>query len=138
MTRINLAQKSQDELIDLILAQAQQVAKLVEQNAKLQAEIEALRMKLEKGNKPPTNSGNSSQPPSKDQKGNRGDKAKRHKHGPPHGHVKYERAFVSEPDHILEIKPKKCKGCLADLDQVEALLVCQPDHRITRSQSRSD
>ena len=81
MTRIDLAQMSQDELIDLILAQAQQVAKL-------QAEVEALRMKLDKGKKPPTNSGNSSQPPSKDQKSNVSDQRKRHKHGPPHGHIK--------------------------------------------------
>ena len=68
MTRLDLAQMSQDELIHLILAQAQQVAKLIEQNAKLQAEIDALRLKLDKGKKPQTNSGNSSQPPSKDQK----------------------------------------------------------------------
>jgi len=58
MTRNDLTQLSQDELIDLVLAQ-------VEQNAKLQAEIEALRLKLEKGKKPPTNSGNSSQPPAR-------------------------------------------------------------------------
>lgn len=116
MTRTDLAQMSQDELIDLILAQFQQVTKL-------QAEVEALRMKLDKSHKPPTNSGNSSQPPSKDQKANTGDKRKRHKHGPPQGHAKYERPFVSQPDHILEIKPKKCKECQADLDQVEATLI---------------
>jgi len=56
MTRNDLTQLSQDELIDLVLAH-------VEQNVKLQAEIEALRLKLEKGKKPPTNSGNSSSRP---------------------------------------------------------------------------
>lgn len=116
MTRIDLAQMSQDELIDLILAQAQQVVKL-------QAEVEALRMKLDKGKKPPTNSGNSSQPPSKDQKSNVSDQRKRHKHGPPHGHVKYERSLVSQPDHIIEIKPSSCLKCQADLKQIEAVLV---------------
>lgn len=123
MTRIDLAQMNQDDLIDLILAQAEQVAKLAEQNAELQAEVEALRMKLDKSHKPPTNSGNSSQPPSKDQKGNTDEKRKRHKHGPPKGHMKYERPLVSQPDHILEIKPKRCQECQADLDQVEAMLV---------------
>lgn len=88
MTRADLAQMSQDELIDLILAQFQQVAKL-------QAEVEALWMKLEKSHKHLTNYGNSSQPPSKGQKGNTAEKWKKHKHGPPKGHVKYERAFVS-------------------------------------------
>jgi transposase len=122
MTRLDLAQMSQDEIIDLVLAQAQQVAKLVEQNAKLQAEIEALRMKLDKSKKPPTNSGNSSQPPSKDQKGNAPDKRKRHKHGPARGHTKYERPFVALPDHIIEIKPTTCKKCQAVLDQASAVL----------------
>jgi transposase len=116
MTRNDLARMSQDALIDLVLAQAQQVANL-------QAEVEALRMKLDKGKKPPTNSGNSSQPPSKDQKGNSIDKQKRHKHGPAQGHAKHERPFVSQPDHIVELKPKFCKECQADLGQVEAVLV---------------
>jgi len=116
MTRLDLAQVSQDELIDLILAQAQQMAKL-------QAEVEVLRLKLDKGKKPPTNSGNSSQPPSKDQKSNASDKRKRHKHGPPQGHAKYERPLVSQPDHIVEIKSKACTKCQADLKQVEAVLV---------------
>jgi hypothetical protein len=41
MTRNDLAQMSHDELIDLVLAQAQE-------NAKLQADVDALRVKLEK------------------------------------------------------------------------------------------
>jgi len=56
MTRQDLMQLSNEELIKLVLEK--------------QAEIEALRLKLDKGKKPPTNSGNSSQPPSQDQKGN--------------------------------------------------------------------
>jgi len=116
MTRVDLAQMSHDELIDLVLAKAQQVSAM-------QAEIDALRMKLDKGKKPPTNSGNSSQPPSKDQKANAGNKRKRHKHGPPAGHVKYERPFVSDPDHIIENKPKRCDECQTELDQANAVLV---------------
>src|SRR6266508_1419046 len=116
MTRNDLAQMSQAELMDLVLAQA-------EQNAKLQAEIDVLRLKLEKGKKPPTNSGNSSQPPSRDQKGNLPPKRKRHKHGPPAGHAKYERKFVSQPDHVVELKPKICAQCWTALEQAPLLVV---------------
>jgi regulator of replication initiation timing len=59
MTQDELARKSRDELIEMVLKQ-------FEENTKLQAENDALRMKLEKGKKPPTNSSNSSQPPSRD------------------------------------------------------------------------
>ena len=116
MTRNDLAQMSQAELMDLVLAQA-------EQNAKLQAEIDVLRLKLEKGKKPPTNSGNSSQAPSRDQKGNLPPKRKRHKHGPPAGHAKFERKFVSQPDHVVELKPEICTQCQADLEQAALMLV---------------
>ncbi len=116
MTRNDLAQMSQAELIDLVLAQA-------EQNAKLQAEMEVLRLKLGKGKKPPTNSGNSSQPPSRDQKGNLPPKRKRHKHGPPAGHAKYERKFVSQPEHVVELKPKICAQCWTALEQAPLLVV---------------
>ncbi len=115
MTRLDLVRMSQDELIDLILAQA-------DHEAKLKAEIEALRMKLDKNKKPPTNSGNSSQPPSKDQKGNAPHTQKKHKHGPPPGHTKYERPLVSQPDHVIEIKPEICKACQTELKQADLVL----------------
>jgi hypothetical protein len=63
MTQNELNQLSRDELIALVLAQFEQITKQ-------QADYEALKMKLEKGKKPPTNSSNSSQPPSQDQKTN--------------------------------------------------------------------
>src|SRR2546426_9340211 len=116
MPRNDLAQMSHNELIDLVLAQAQQ-------NAKLQADVDALRMKLEKNKKPPTDSGNSSQPPSRDQKGNLPAKRKKHKHGPPAGHVKHEREFVPEPNHVVEIKPAACKECQSDLGEAAMVLL---------------
>jgi hypothetical protein len=61
MTQDDLAQMSREELIQIILAQYEQLVQL-------KADYEALRMKLEKGKKPPTNSNNSSQPPSRDHK----------------------------------------------------------------------
>jgi hypothetical protein len=93
MTGNDLAQLSRDELIELVLAQFEQITKQ-------QAENEALKLKLEKGRKPPTNSGNSSQPPSRDQKTNLPKERKKHRHGPPRGHAKYERKFVANPDHV--------------------------------------
>jgi hypothetical protein len=100
---------SQEGLIDLAL----------EQNA----EIEPLKLKLEQGKKPPTNSSNSSQPPSRDQKANLPKGRKRHRHGPPVGHVKYERKLVANPDHVVEAKPQVCEHCQADLSKESGKLV---------------
>lgn len=116
MTRDDVARMSRDELIEKVLAD---YAKLQE----MQAEIEALKLKLEKGKKPPTNSSNSSQPPSRDQKPNRSKERKRHRHGPPIGHVKHVRKFVAEPDHLVEIKPQVCGQCQADLGETQTVLV---------------
>ncbi len=116
MTQDDVARMSRDELVDLVWQQYQQ-------NLKLQAEIEALKLKLEKGRKPPTNSGNSSQPPSQDQKSNLPAKRKKHRHGPPVGHVKYERKLVANPDHVMEVKPQVCKRCQADLSKENGCLV---------------
>jgi transposase len=108
MTRDDLARMNRDELIDLVLEK--------------QSEIEALRLKMEKSRKPPTNSGNSSQPPSQDQKANRPKDKRKRRHGPPMGHVKYERKMVAEPDHIVEAKPQMCKHCQTDLAGVDSCL----------------
>lgn len=109
MRRNELADLDREALIDLILM--------------LQAEVETLRLKLEKNNKPPTNSGNSSQPPSKDWKGNLPAKRKRRRHGPPLGHEKHEREFVADPDHIVEVKSDVCEHCQTDLHQERHALV---------------
>src|SRR5512136_1834898 len=117
MTRDDLAQMSRDELVEQVLADH---ARLQE----LQAEIEALRLKLEKNKKPPTNSSNSSQPPSRDQKSNRPkEQRKRPRHGPPDFHVKYERKLVAEPDHIVEVKPQVCERCQTDLTKENGKVV---------------
>ena len=108
MTQDDLAQMSREELIELVHAQFGQITKL-------QADFEALKMKLEKGKKPPTNSSNSSQPPSRDQKSNLPEKRTKHRHGPPVGHAKHERKFVAKPDHIVEVKPQGCEDCQTDL-----------------------
>ena len=115
MNHDDLARMSRDELIDLILAEHAQLEAL-------RADYEALKLKLEKGKKPPTNSSNSSQPPSRDQKTDLTKKRKKHRHGPPIGHVKYERKFVADPDHIVKVKPQVCKDCQTDLRETSGLL----------------
>ena len=112
MTEADLARMSREELIELTL-------QAYEQNLQLKAEVEALKLKLEKGKRPPTNSGNSSQPPSKDQKANRPKDKRKRRHGPPIGHVKYERKMVAEPEHIVEVKPQMCEHCQTDLAGVD-------------------
>ena len=116
MTENEATQLNHEELVKLVLAQAQQIEALKKEN-------EALRLKLQKNQKPPTNSSNSSQPPSRDQKSNLPAKRKRHRHGPPLGHEKHEREFVAEPDHIVEVKPQGCEHCQSDLSQAEHELV---------------
>jgi transposase len=116
MTQDDVTQMSRDELIHLVWQQ-------YEQTLELQAEIEALRMKLEKGKKPPTDSSNSSQPPSQDQKANRPVNRPRRRHGPPMGHVKSERKFVAKPDHLVEARAQVCERCQTDLSKESCRLV---------------
>jgi transposase len=123
MNRDEISGLSKDELVDLILALYAQIEALRADNAALRADNQALKLKLEKLQKPPTNSGNSSQPPSQDYKANLSKKGWKKRHGPPKGHQKYERAWVAEPDHIVEVKVEKCAHCQTDLSTVEEQLV---------------
>ena len=107
---------TKDELIELILAQYEQLTKL-------QADYEALKLKFEKNQKPPTSSRNSSQPPSRDQKGNLPTSRRRHRHGPPIGHEKHERKFVAQADHTIELRAKSCCKCHTDLSSKAGRLV---------------
>jgi transposase len=116
MTQDDLAQMSREELIELVLAEHAQLEWL-------RAEYEALKLKMEKGKKPPTNSGNSSQPPSRDQKVNLPKDRKKRRHGPPVGHEKHERKFVAKPDHLVEVKPQVCAHCQTDLRAESGQLV---------------
>ncbi len=115
MTQDDLARLSREELIELILAEHAQLEAL-------RADYEALKMKLEKGKKPPTNSSNSSQPPSRDQKRNLPSDRRKRKHGPPAGHPKQERKFVANPDHTVNVKAETCSGCHTDLRFSEGVL----------------
>jgi transposase len=116
MGKTDLETFSKDELIELILAQYEQLTKL-------QADYEALKLKFEKNQKPPTSSKNSSQPPSHDQKGNLPPSRHRRRHGPPIGHEKHVRKFVAQADHTIELRAKSCGECHADLKSEAGRLV---------------
>lgn len=107
---------------NLILEQSKMIAQLQADNERLlkalgqlQADYEALKMKFEHNQKPPTTSRNSSQPPSKDQKGNTPKDKRKHRHGPPKGHEKHERQMVAQADHVIELRTRRCQKCQADL-----------------------
>ena len=117
MTLQEINDLSREELIQIILAQAAQIAAL-------QKEIEVLRLKLEKNQrKPPTNSKNSSQPPSQDRKSGKMVNRPKRKHGPAHGHEKHERKLVAQPEHVVELKAKSCSDCQAELSTAAAELM---------------
>lgn len=116
MSQDELESLSKEELIRLILEQAQVLARL-------RADYEALKLKLEQRPKPPTTSKNSSQPPSRDQKSNQAKNKRRHKHGPPHGHEKHERKFVEKADQVVSLHAQSCGKCHTDLRGAEGRLV---------------
>jgi transposase len=101
VSKTDLEEFSKEELIQLILV--------------LQDEIEALKLKFEKNQRPPTSSKNSSQPPSRDQKSNLPSRRRRRRHGPPLGHEKHMRKFVAQPDQTLVLRTKSCCKCHSDL-----------------------
>lgn len=116
MSEDELEGLSKAELIRLILAQGEQLAKL-------QADYEALKMKFEKNQKPPTSSKNSSQPPSKDQKISLPKDRRKRRHGPPAGHEKHERKLVANPDQIVTLQVQQCDCCDTDLSASPGRLV---------------
>ena len=118
-----LERLSKQELIDLILLQGAQLAEVKDAFLKLKADYEALKMKFDSNQKPPTSSKNSSQPPSKDQKSNQPKGKSRHRHGPPKGHEKHERKLVAQPDEVVDLRVKSCHKCCADLRAEESRLV---------------
>lgn len=123
MTGAKLEELTREELIVLVLAQSEQLANLQVILAQVQADNQALQAQLEKLQKPPSNSSNSSQPPSRDQKRNKAANRPKRKHGPPAGHVKYERCFVAEPDQIVSLRVTECPVCQTDLQAAAAELI---------------
>jgi transposase len=118
MTQDDLGPLTRENLIDLVLAQAQQIEALQKDNEALRLVVEQLQKP-----KPPTNSKNSSQPPSMDRKGNRSKEHGHKRHGPPKGHVQHLRPWVSQPDHIVEVKAQTCPQCDRPLEPAREQLI---------------
>ena len=102
-----------EELRPLLKALLVEFELLRQRVAYLEAENERLKQQLTGS----TNSGNSSQPPSRDQKTNQPEK-KRRQHGPPFGHQKFSRPLVDTPDRVIQVPVTECEQCLADLSGV--------------------
>ena len=120
MSAEELLKLSREELVEIVLAQAERIAILEVALEELQAK---LQQELEKRQKPPTDSSNSSQPPSRDWKGNLGAGRKKGRHGPPLGRRHHKRQMIANPDRIVELKAKRCGGCRADLTDAAGELV---------------
>jgi transposase len=103
-----------EELRPLIKTLLAEFESLRQRVADLETENERLKQRLDQS----TNSRNSSQPPSRDQKANQPPKKKRKKHGPPFGHQKFSRPLVDNPDRVIQFPVTECEHCLADLTGV--------------------
>jgi transposase len=100
------------------LAHAELVAlvkELIVAVQRLEAENQQLKAALAKEPPPPPTSRNSSQPPARDVKRNLPVARKRKKLGPPFGHERKVRAWVEQPDRIVEAPVAWCVHCQADL-----------------------
>ena len=105
-TAEELTQLSHPELIALVL-------QLIDRVRQLEAEVAALK-------KPPTNSRNSSQPPSRDWKVNRRE-APAKKRGVQPGHVRTERSLVEQPTTVVRAPVTVCEQCGADLQHTPVI-----------------
>ncbi len=105
-----IAELSREELIAVI-------HELIKENGMLAAEIARLKQ-------PPTTSQNSSQPPSRDFKGQKKKRKRSKPKGAKAGHEKQERQLVEKPNTIIEAYVDHCKNChLNLLDQVPVQVV---------------
>lgn len=103
-----------EELLVLLKKFLVELDSLRQRVAELEDENQKLKQQLNKS----TNSRNSSQPPSRDQKPNQlQDKATK-KQGPPFGHQKFSRPLVDKPDRVIQVPVTECEHCLADLSDV--------------------
>jgi len=103
-SRDSLRDLTREDLIELILQQAEAIRRLQEEMAALK--------------KPPTTSRNSSQPPSRDWKSNRPARKSGQRRGALPGHEKAERPLVEKPDKVIDVPVTACTNCGADLSAV--------------------
>ena len=113
-----LSHAEKDALILTLLARLDEAHKLI---AELQTRIEEL-------SRPGKTPDNSSLPPSKGQKPNRPEKAKRQ--GPRQGSLGREgggRALTAEPDEVVVAKPARCRHCQTSFGETDHVLDARYD-----------
>ena len=108
MIRDALLRLGNEDLIALVLAQADVIAKQSEQISLLQKQVEALEAKQ---GKPPKTPDNSSTPPSQGQKTNRVERRPKRRKGRPG----VTRALAENPDRVVEARAEACPHCNHDL-----------------------
>jgi len=123
MNRDELEKLTKEELIELILEQAQHLREIEQLMVTMSVELEKLRQEQNGPRKPAPTSKNSSQPPSRDQKSNKGSDCPKRNHGRGYGHQKAERQWVAEPDEVVEIRAESCPSCASDLRATEGRVV---------------
>jgi len=121
MDHTALLSLSRDDLIALVLAQHAQNAAQAEQISSLTAHLAELEAKLAAPDKTP---GNSSLPPSKGQKSNLPDRAKKPRHGRPG----VSRMLSERPDRIIEATLAGCPHCAHAFGPADLLEIHAYDH----------
>ena len=111
----DLSQLTHEEKDALIRALWAQVQALTVRVTELEARLGA----------PPKTPDNSSLPPSKGQKPNRPEKAKRH--GPRPGSLGRGRLLATTPDETVVAKPVRCVHCQAALGEIDPLEMIRED-----------
>jgi transposase len=106
MNREALSRLSQDELIDIILAQARQIEMLAARVAELEARL----------GQPPKTPDNSSLPPSRGAKANKPERPRGLRREASVGRVGGGRPLHPDPDRIVEAWAKQCPHCASGLE----------------------
>ena len=115
MERDELGGLSREELLALVRRQQEALAAHEAAIERRDEKIRELEEELSQFRRPAKTPENSSVPPSRGQKANRG-KERRRKLGPKRGHVGVSRVR-SEPDVVVECRPRACAGCGQALPQ---------------------
>jgi transposase len=110
-----LAGLSREELLELVRHQQAELAAREAAIERRDEKIRELEEELSQFRRPAKTPANSSVPPSRSQKANRS--AGRRKLGPKRGHVGVSRVR-SEPDVVVECRPRVCAGCGQGLPQI--------------------
>ena len=115
MLRQELERLTKPQLVEIILQQQALIQQLQPRVAQLEEQIKRL-------SDPPKDSGNSSVPPSKTRKPNRGHCRSGKKRGPKPDHAGTSRKR-QQPDAIVECRPSACDHCGTDLPQAAGRLL---------------